>query len=89
MYAEIGPLQLKGYVDVAHSCRLYGAVLFLIIQVLYKNTYDMSVAIKNRTRDEIIAAFRESIRRKQEWEKQAQEEFKRIREERRLLSIQT
>lgn len=49
----------------------------------------MSVAIKNRTRDEIIAAFRESIRRKQEWEKQAQEEFKRIREERRLLSIQT
>ena len=27
----------------------------------------VSVAIKNRTRDEIIAAFRESIRRKHEW----------------------
>ena len=26
---EISPLQLKGYVDVAHSCRLYGAVSFL------------------------------------------------------------
>ena len=43
----------------------------------------MSAAFKNRTRDEIIAAFRESIRRKHEWEEQAQEEFKRIREERR------
>ena len=47
----------------------------------------MSTAIKNRTRDEIIAAFRESIRRKQEWEMQAQEEFKRIREERRKLNV--
>ena len=47
----------------------------------------MSTAIKNRTRDEIIAAFRESIRRKHEWEEQAQEEFKRIREERRLASL--
>lgn len=26
---EISPLQLKGYVDVAHLCRLYGAVSFL------------------------------------------------------------
>ena len=49
----------------------------------------MSTAIKNRTRDEIIAAFRESIRRKHEWEEQAQEEFKRIREERRLASLMT
>ena len=24
---EISPLQLKGYVDVAHSCRLYGILL--------------------------------------------------------------
>lgn len=47
----------------------------------------MSTAFKNRTRDEIIAAFRESIRRKHEWEEQAQEDFKRIREERRLLSL--
>lgn len=47
----------------------------------------MSAAFKNRTRDEIIAAFRESIRRKHEWEEQAQEEFKRIREERRLISL--
>jgi len=30
----------------------------------------VSVAFKNRTRDEIIAAFRESIRKKQEWIKQ-------------------
>ena len=47
----------------------------------------MSTAFKNRTRDEIIAAFRESIRRKHEWEAQTQEEFKKIREERRLLSL--
>lgn len=47
----------------------------------------MSTAFKNRTRDEIIAAFRDSIRRKHEWEEQTQEEFKRIREERRLLSL--
>ena len=47
----------------------------------------MSAAFKNRTRDEIIAAFRESIRRKHEWEEQAQEEFKRIREERRLINL--
>ena len=47
----------------------------------------VSVAIKNRTRDEIIAAFRESIRKKQEWIKQSDEEFKRIREERRRLAL--
>ena len=29
MHPENGPLQLKGYVDVAHSCRLYGAVSVL------------------------------------------------------------
>lgn len=45
----------------------------------------MSTAFKNRTRDKIIAAFRESIRRKHEWEEQAQDDFKRIREDRRLL----
>lgn len=47
----------------------------------------VTAAYKNRTREEIIAAFRESIRRKQEWQEQAQEEFKRIRKERRQLSL--
>ncbi len=35
----------------------------------------------------ILAAFRESIRKKNEWIKQADEEFKRIREERRQLAL--
>jgi hypothetical protein len=47
----------------------------------------VSEAFKNRTRDEVIAAFRESIRKKQEWEAQTQELFKRIREERKQLSF--
>ena len=47
----------------------------------------MSTAIKNRTRDEIIAAFRESIRRKQEWQEHANETIERIHEKRRQLSI--
>ncbi|MBQ9679001.1 MAG: 30S ribosomal protein S7 [Prevotella sp.] len=47
----------------------------------------VSTAFKNRTRDEIIAAFRESIRRKHEWQKHAEEEIKKIREERLQLSI--
>ena len=47
----------------------------------------VSVAFKNRTRDEVIAAFRESIRKKHEWEAQTQEVFERIREERRQLSL--
>ena len=29
LHPEISPLQLKGYVDVAHLCRLYGAVSVL------------------------------------------------------------
>jgi hypothetical protein len=45
------------------------------------------VAFKNRTRDEIIAAFRESIRKKNEWIKESDEEFKKIREERRQLAL--
>ena len=48
---------------------------------------DMSAAIKNRTRDEIIAAFRESIRRKQEWQEHANETIQRIRQDRQQLSI--
>ena len=47
----------------------------------------VTAAYKNRTRDEIIAAVRESIRKKQEWIKQSDEEFKRIREERRKLAV--
>lgn len=47
----------------------------------------VSVAYKNRTREEIIAAFRESIRRKHEWLEQTDEEFKKIREDRRQLSL--
>ena len=47
----------------------------------------MSVAIKNRTRDEIIAAFRESIRRKHEWQEHAKETIERIRQDRQQLSI--
>ena len=47
----------------------------------------VSVAYKNRTRDEIIAAFRESIRRKQEWQKRAEEEIEKIRQERLQLSL--
>ena len=49
----------------------------------------VSAAYKNRTRDEIIAAFRESIRKKHEWQKQAEEEIEKIREERLQLSIWT
>ena len=52
-----------------------------------KEIYMVSPAFKNRTRDEIIAAVRESIRKKQEWIKESDEEFKRIREERRKLAI--
>ena len=47
----------------------------------------VSPAYKNRTRDEVIAAFRESIRKKHEWQKQAREDIRRIREERRQLAL--
>ena len=43
-------------------------------------------AIKNRTREEVIAAVKESLRRKHEWEQQAQEDFKRIRAERAQIA---
>lgn len=42
---------------------------------------------KNRTRDEIIAAFRESIQRKREWQNKANERIQKIREERLQLDI--
>ena len=41
----------------------------------------VSVAIKNRTRDEIIAAFRESIRKKQEWQERVRTEFAELKAE--------
>ena len=47
----------------------------------------MSAAIKNRTRDEVIAAFRESIRRKQEWQEHANEIILKIQQDRQQLSI--
>ena len=47
----------------------------------------VSPAFKNRTRDEIIAAFRESIRKKQEWQEQANAHIERIKQERLQLSI--
>ena len=47
----------------------------------------MIKAIKNRTREEVIAAFRQSIQRKHEWQKKAEEDIKRIRMERLQLSI--
>lgn len=42
-------------------------------------------AIKNRTRDEVIAAVRESLQCKHDWEKQAEEDFKKIRAERAAM----
>ena len=39
----------------------------------------VSVAFKNRTRDEIIAAFRESIRKKEEWQQRVRTEFAELR----------
>lgn len=42
---------------------------------------------KNRTREEIIAAFRESIQRKREWQEKANERIQKIREERLQLNI--
>jgi len=47
----------------------------------------VSVAFKNRTRDEIIAAFRESIRKKNEWIEKTEEEIRQIRMERQQFSI--
>jgi len=46
-----------------------------------------TVAFKNRTRDEIIAAFRESIRKKHEWQERVEQEIRKIRQERLQLSI--
>ena len=52
-----------------------------------RNISKMIKAIKNRTREEVIAAFRQSIQRKQEWQKKAAESIEKIRQERLELSI--
>ena len=57
------------------------------INIYRKEIVMYSPAFKNRTRDEIIAAFRESIRKKHEWQEKAEEDIKRIRQERLQLSI--
>lgn len=41
-----------------------------------------STTKKNRIREEIIAAFRESIQRKREWQEKANERIQKIREKR-------
>lgn len=40
-----------------------------------------------KTKDEIIAALNATLAKKKEWEKQAQEDFKRIHQERLNLSV--
>ena len=44
----------------------------------------MSIAFKNRTRDEVIAAFRESIRRKNDCMQRMSEIMEEIRREERM-----
>ena len=62
--------------------------LFIEQKVDHENRpHFSSAAYKNRTREEIIAAFRESIRKKHEWQERAEEEIKKIRQERLQLSI--
>ena len=48
----------------------------------------MSKAIKNRTMEEIIAALRHSLKRKRQWEEQAQREFAEMRKNQISISIQ-
>ena len=46
-----------------------------------------STTKKKRTREEIMADFRESIQRKREWQEKANERIQKIREERLQLNI--
>ena len=62
-------------------------VLTHIPILINKEDIMVSEAFKNRTRDEIIAAFRESIRKKNEWQERAEEEIRQIRKERQQFSI--
>ena len=54
---------------------------------LQKIRIHMIKAIKNRTREEVIAAFRQSIQRKHEWQEKAEEDIKRIAKEKRNANI--
>ena len=47
----------------------------------------MSIAFKNRTREEVIAAFRESIRRKNECMQRMSEMMKEIRREEQMQPV--
>ena len=49
---------------------------------------DKTLKIK-KTKEEVIASFRATIAKKRAWEEQAQEDFKRIRQERLLISSET
>ena len=68
------------------SFYLYIQIICLSLQ-RNKKYNRMIKAIKNRTREEVIAAFRQSIQRKQEWQKKADESIEKIRQERLQLSI--
>lgn len=52
-----------------------------------RNIDKMIKAFKNRSREEVIAAFRQSLQRKQEWQKKAAESIEKLRQERLELSI--
>ena len=55
---------------------------------LRRNNKDKMIkAFKNRSREEVIAAFRQSLQRKQEWQKKAAESIEKLRQERLELSI--
>ena len=62
--------------------------IYLFMQMTFVKKQNMvGTAYKNRTRDEIIAAFHESIRRKREWQERAEQEIRKIHQERLQLSI--
>lgn len=48
----------------------------------------MSRLIKVRTRDEVIAALRQSLQRKREWEERAQKEFAEMRKNQIDIDLQ-
>ena len=91
-HGKFVPLQPKGC-ETAHARQLMHASLLSLKRSFGTRNNEkldinmVSAAFKNRTREEIIAAFRESIRRKHEWQERAEEEIKKIRQERLHLSI--
>ena len=81
LYVSIGGLHF--------FCKKFGGIEFYayLCKINQKERYVW--ANKKRTKDEIIAALKATLARKKEWEKQAQEDFKRIRQERLNLSFNT